>query len=201
MTPKGGARWPKPVGLVLIAMLTPHLWCQEPAEQLKIKVLQGEGDVHRPGDKAGTAIEIAVLNEVDLPQPDAVCSFTSLQPDGPSVQLEKDTAALSLQRKSDADGKVLVEGIYGNKIHGSVTIQVACSFEGKKGRISINQVNERGPILTRNRVLLILGAMAGTGIGLYEAYKPGPPTASINAPTGSTGTATFTPALRSRVRR
>jgi hypothetical protein len=177
-----------PAGVVVLAtLLAPRGYCQAvPAGQLRVDVVRGEGDVHRPGDKAGTAIEIAVLNEVDLPQPAAECSFAA-DADGPSVRLEKELAMLNLKRMSGADGKALVEGVFGNKINGPVTIRVFCSFEGKEGRAAINQVNERGAILTRNRVLVITGAMAATGISLYQVYKPGPPSAAINAPTaGST---------------
>jgi hypothetical protein len=158
-----------------------------PTEQLKIKVVRGEGDVHRPGDKAGTAIEIQVLNELDLPQADAEVTLTA-DADGPSVLLEKSTSAFNITRKSDIQGIARVDGVYGNKIKGPVTIKVAASFEGKSGTAAINQVNESGPLLNRTRGGILAGALAVTGVVLYEIFKPGPPTATINAPTSSTGT-------------
>jgi hypothetical protein len=170
----------------LLAMATPAAWCQAvPAEQLQIKVIKGEGDVHRPGDKTGTVIELQVLNEVELPQPDAEVELTA-EPDGPSVRLEKETIPLSVKVKSNPQGVARVDGILGNKLKGPVTIHVAASFEGKKGVNTINQVNESGPVLNRTRGLILAGVLAATGIILYERFKPGPPTATINSPTSST---------------
>jgi hypothetical protein len=173
--------------LLLLALCVSPIRSQVvPTEQLKIKVLKGESDIHRPGDKQGTVIEIQVLNEVDLPQADAEVTFAA-DADVPSVSLEKDTAALNVTRKSDIQGIARIEGIYGNKLKGSVTIRVTASFEGKSATSTINQVNQSGPLLNRKRGGILAGVLATTGIVLYEILKPGPPTATINAPTSSTG--------------
>jgi hypothetical protein len=157
-----------------------------PAEQLKIKVLKGEGDTHRPGDKSGTVLEVQVLTEVDLPQPEAEVTFTADQ-DGPSVRAGKDTKPLNLKVRSNAQGIARVEGVLGNKIKGPVTIRLNASFEGRTGADTINQVNESGPVLNRTRGGILAGALAATGVILYEVLKPGPPTATINPPTATTG--------------
>jgi hypothetical protein len=173
--------------VLLLALCVSPLRSQVvPTEQLRIKVLKGEGDVHRPGDKQGTVVEIQVLNEVDLPQADAEVTLTA-DADGPSVRLDKDAAGLNITRKSDIQGIARIEGIYGNKLKGAVTIKVAASFEGKTATNTINQVNESGPLLNRKRGGILAGVLATTGIVLYEILKPGPPTATINAPTSSTG--------------
>src|SRR5215471_603934 len=135
------------VGYLIISAgcVSPVLCQVVPAEQLKIKVIKGEGDTHRPGDKLGTVLEVQVLTEVDLPQPEAEVTFTA-DADGPSVRVGKDTKPLSLKVRSNAQGIARVEGVLGNKIKGPVTIRLNASFEGRSGAETINQVNESGPV-------------------------------------------------------
>jgi hypothetical protein len=154
-----------------------------PAEQLKIVVKQGEGDSHRPGDKTGSTIVVQVLNEVELPQPEADVNFSSDQ-EGASVLFDGDKTFVTV--RSDAQGMARVPGVRGNKVKGAVTIRVTASFEGKSGTTPINQINVSGPILNRTRGGILAGALAATGVILYEVFKPGPPTATINSPTATT---------------
>lgn len=159
-----------------------------PAEQLTIKVdcqtCKGEGDVHRPGDKRGSTVVVQVLNEVGLPQPEADVKFMADQ-QGPSVFFGDGKDFVTV--RTDAEGFATVPGIRGNNVKGAVTLHVSASFEGKTGSLNINQVNERGPVLNRTRGAVLAGALATTGIVLYEVYKPGPPTASINQATPTAG--------------
>jgi hypothetical protein len=158
------------------------------AGQLKIKILKGDNETHLPTDRAGKPLEVEVRNDVDLPQPDAQVSF-AVKPDSAPVWLVKDKAKKPLDIKVTADdqGIARIENIHGLKPRGPVQISVKAAFAGKEGMSTINQVVDRGPWLTRKRATILGAVLATTGIVLYEVFKAGPPTASIGAPTSTTG--------------
>ena len=77
------------LGFALAVGLGLPAQCQVvPAEQLKIDVKQGEGVSHRPGEKANDAIVVQVLNEVDLPQPEAAVTVTKKSIERPALRIK-----------------------------------------------------------------------------------------------------------------
>ena len=186
------------------------LRCQvTPAEQLTIKVEQGEGDVHRPGDP-GTAITVVVTNEFNIAQPGASVSFTAPQVASaclptaskspatsskaltirekcvPSVVLGN--SQTSVRKLADADGKVEIQGVIGNNIKGAVPIRVGALFQDRIGTGTVNQVIAGGPFWTRKKIGIFSAVIGTTAIILYEVFKPGPPSVTINSPTATTVT-------------
>jgi len=83
---------------------------------------------------------------------------------------------------SDADGVVRVTGVFGNKVVGASTIQITATFEGKSGHGAIPQLNDRGPLLSPKQKIAVAGALAATGVILYEVLKPGPPSGQLGSP-------------------
>ena len=162
---------------------------------LSLKVGAGEGDQRRPGVSETKPISVVVLNELELPQPEAKVTFIAPK-EGPTVLFAGESAekaGTSFREgvsettvTTDRDGVASVNVIRGTNQKGPLKIRVLASFEGKTAETVVNQVIVSPPFWTKPRIVGFSTAAGATAIVLWQVLKPGPLT-------GSPGSASVSP--------
>jgi len=157
------------------------------SEQLAITVCQGDGAKHAIDEKQGVPIDIAVTDDFGRPQAGADVGFWRPEKEKdkknqPNIVLPNDAPSATL--KSDANGRAQLTDVRGNRIKGLVPIRVTATFEGRSGEASLTHENVT-PFWTKKKSGIFASAAGVAAIILYEVFKPGPPTATINTPTST----------------
>jgi hypothetical protein len=153
----------------------------QPGATVLFEVKAGE---QAPVPADTTAVPTTGKKKVKKPKAPKTPSPNAKAKEPASVFLEGTETTLT--KTSDADGRVVVPGVIGNKIKGPSSILVTATLGEKKGTAIIAQQNDNGPFWTKKKAAIFASVAGATAVILYETLKPGPPAINIGAPTAST---------------
>ncbi len=127
------------IGLVFAAHLAPAQE-PEPPVTLQIKLLEGDGAVHRPGSKSSTPLTVQVTDAVGRPVPDVTVSFL-MPPDGPAGVFASGLSTEVLV--TGADGRASVYGVRWGQATGPVRVRItARKGHARAGTFSNQYIEE-----------------------------------------------------------
>jgi hypothetical protein len=147
-------------------------------ENLRIRVLEGEGAVHNIRTGAATAAVVEVRDADDRPLEGAEVTF-QLPKAGAGGMFAGDKLSLSV--KTNFQGQAAAFGFQPNKAEGNFRIDVTAVFGSFLGRTRISQTNSSSEFISRQPIrrsrkrlwLVVLGA-AGGGALTYFLVRGGP---------------------------
>jgi hypothetical protein len=165
---------------------------------LQIKVIQGEGGVHRAGSRVSKPVTVQVTDQTGAPDEGATVTFHLPGEEGPGGVfgngLRTDVVT------TDATGRAGVGSIRLNNVAGPMEIRiVAVKDQTRAGMISLQYIADAGarPAQTvksdRKKWIIAALAVVGAATGLALASggngdnQTSPPTVSIGAPTITIG--------------
>ncbi|MCL6543788.1 MAG: hypothetical protein K6T61_01050 [Bryobacteraceae bacterium] len=173
-------------GLLALPSASP-LEAQQAGRQgpkIQVVILEGQGALHRVGQRSKTPLVVRVEDENRRPLMGAAVQFTS--PDsGPGVVFPNGARVYLL--RTDRTGQVEVRGFRANGVQGKFEIEVEASYQGASAKATVVQINtaqtqtaRRG--LLSSRFLSIAGGVAvGAVLALVltrsEETAQGPPIA------------------------
>jgi hypothetical protein len=149
--------------------------------QLRIEVLRGENAVHAVREPSGIIVEVAVYDEKDRPLPGATVALLAPQ-NGAGARFLNDSSAT--QAVTDERGIAHVAGLRGNRVPGTYQVRISASFGGKSATANLTQTNQKSPLITRRRAIL-LGAVAAAAIPVAIRLSSSSPQATISTATPS----------------
>jgi hypothetical protein len=152
--------------------------------QLRIEVKKGEGDTHRAGERSGSTIVVSVLDEKDLPVPGAHVTLTVPQPGHLTFTGNRLTETVITDAAGIAQAAPLRSAA---NVSSEIKITVYAEFEGKSGRLTVTQSNQKKPLVSRKTALITGAACAAVIVPLLSLRSPPPPQATISRPVGTVG--------------
>lgn len=174
-----------------------------PPTSLEIVVVQGEGAIHKIGDREGEEPIVEIRDQNKHPLTGAAVVFT-LPVQGTSGEFGN--GAKSLTVLTDENGRATANSLRINQIAGKLQIHVNASYKGQTARAIITQFNMAGPggagksaKSGSTKLLIILavigaaaagGVVAGTRKGGSSSggSTPGSPANTAIGITAGTGT-------------
>jgi hypothetical protein len=165
---------------------------------LQIKVVQGEGGVHRGGSRVSKPLTVQVTDQTGAPVEGATITFHLPGEDGPGGQFGNGLPTDVVT--TDATGRASVGSIRFNNIAGPMEIRItAVKDQARAGMVSLQYIADAGARPTQavkyGRKKWIIAALAVVGAATGLALASGgngdnqtpPPTVSIGAPTITIG--------------
>ena len=161
-----------------------HVLAQNPPDEIKIVVIDGEGAVNNVGQRSTRDAVVRVEDDTQKPVAGAAVVFT-LPTDGPSGEFANGEKTLIVT--TDARGIASASNLKLNLVPGKVPIHVSTSYRGRTARTNITQFNMSVPGKRAggsNKMLIIL-AIAGAAAagGVAAAYSGGSSSGSPSGPT------------------
>ena len=194
----------KSVGLAALGVL----WAAPALAQvaiLQIRVIEGEGAVHRPGSHSSRPITVEITDETGKPVNGAAVSF-HLPEGGPSGAFVNGLRTEVVI--TDAHGRASLHGLLANRLPGRFQIRILASKEqARAGTVSFQYVAETqggaakvsAAPAGRGKWLVLAAAVAGGAVAGIVATRGGsaspaaapsvpvPPSVSIGAPSITVG--------------
>ena len=181
------------IWLLLLNLLSVPAWAQEPAPQLHIVIVEGEGAINNIKQRVNREPIVQVEDENRKPIAGAAVVFL-LPGEGPSGTFANGTKTLTTV--TDSQGRAVASGIRPNGQTGPLQIRVTASFSGQAATAVISQTNAVGAgggaagagggLSGTAKLLIILGIAGGAAVGGIVAATRGGGSSSSSS-SGSTG--------------
>ncbi len=117
-------------------------FAQSPPSRIDLVVVEGEGVVHRAGQRSAGRLVVRVEDDDHRPLAGASVVF-ALPISGASGEFVNGSTNLTVV--TDKDGLAIAHGLKANQISGKVAIYVTTSYRGLRAKALINQSIEGSP--------------------------------------------------------
>ncbi len=165
---------------------------------LEIRVISGEGAVHRAGSRGSPGLVVEIVDALGKPVSGAYVSFR-LPDDGASGVFVSGLASEIVV--TGADGRAAAPPVRWNNLHGALEIRVTAASEGRRAGAAVLQHLAEAPARARRQgvrsrwLVLATAAAVGAGVGVASSRRgaaaqptaPTSPGVEIGAPTWTIG--------------